>query len=93
MKRSNKPDKLPEWLYPYSKKNPDLKDLSEGDGRNDKLFTYILKIQSQGMGKNDIRETILIINNYVLEEPVSKSELNIKVRDEVFMKESFFIKG
>lgn len=93
LKRSNNPDPLPIWLYPYSKKDPGIKKLSEGDGRNDALFTYILKMQSQGMAKNDIKETISIINNYILEDPVSKSELNIILRDEAFMKESFFIKG
>lgn len=93
LRRSNSPDPLPVWLYPYSKKNPDLNNLAEGDGRNDKLFTYILKMQSQGMAKNDIKDTISIINNYILEEPVSKSELNVILRDEAFMKESFFIKG
>jgi putative DNA primase/helicase len=84
---------LPIWLYPYSKKNPGLNDLAEGDGRNNTLFTYILKLQSQGMAKNDIKETISIINQYVLEEPVSDKELNIILRDDAFMKESFFIKG
>ena len=93
LRRSNSPDPLPVWLYPYSKKDPDLNNLAEGDGRNDKLFTYILKMQSQGMAKNDIKETISIINNYILNEPVSKSELDIILRDEAFMKESFFIKG
>ncbi|MFD2628740.1 DNA primase family protein [Oceanobacillus kapialis] len=86
-------DPLPVWLYPYNKKNPNLNKLSEGDGRNDKLFTYILKMQSQGLAKKDIKETISIINNYILTEPVEKSELNIILRDEAFMKESFFIKG
>ncbi|MEK4715244.1 DNA primase family protein [Sporosarcina sp. FSL K6-5500] len=84
---------LPAWLYPYQKKNPSLNKLTEGDGRNDKLFTYILKMQSQGMAKKDIKETISIINNFILEEPVDQSELNIILRDESFMKESFFIKG
>jgi putative DNA primase/helicase len=84
---------LPIWLYPYNKKNPNLTKLAEGDGRNDKLFTYILKMQSQGMAKKDIKETISIINKYILEEPVSDKELNIILRDEAFMKESFFIKG
>ena len=93
LKRSNSPDPLPIWLYPYSKKNPNLKGLAEHDGRNDELFTYILKMQSQGMAKNDIKETISIINDYVLEEPVKKRELDIILRDEAFMKESFFIKG
>ncbi|PLR79713.1 DNA primase [Bacillus canaveralius] len=84
---------LPPWLYPYNKKNPNLRKLSDGDGRNDKLFTYILKMQSQGMAKNDIKETISIINEYILQEPVSKEELNVILRDDAFMKESFFIKG
>ncbi|MDZ4627084.1 DNA primase family protein [Bacillus cereus] len=86
-------DSLPSWLYPYNKKNPNLTKMGEGDGRNDKLFTYILKLQSQGMAKNDIKETISIINNYILEEPVTQGELNIILRDEAFMKESFYIKG
>ncbi|MEK4174722.1 phage/plasmid primase, P4 family [Aeribacillus sp. FSL K6-1305] len=84
---------LPIWLYPYSKKNPGLMNLGEGDGRNDKLFTYILKMQSQGMAKKDIKETISIINKYILEEPVSDRELNTILRDEAFLKESFFIKN
>ncbi|PGC86192.1 DNA primase family protein [Bacillus toyonensis] len=86
-------DSLPSWLYPYNKKNPNLTKMGEGDGRNDKLFTYILKLQSQGMAKNDIKESISIINNYILEEPVTQGELNVILRDEAFMKESFYIKG
>ncbi|MCU4843749.1 phage/plasmid primase, P4 family [Bacillus cereus] len=86
-------DSLPSWLYPFNKKNPNLTKMGEGDGRNDKLFTYILKLQSQGMAKNDIKETISIINNYILEEPVTQGELNVILRDEAFMKESFYIKG
>lgn len=93
IRKVNKHEPLPAWLYPYSKKNPNLSKLEEGDGRNDKLFTYILKMQSQGMAKNDIKETISIINKYIMEEPVSNNELNIILRDDAFMKESFFIKG
>lgn len=93
LKRSNNPDPLPVWLYPLQRENPGLLNLEEGSGRNDKLFTYILKLQSQGMSKNDIKETITIINDYILKEPVSKRELNTILRDEAFMKESFFVKG
>ena len=93
LKRSNNPDSLPIWLYPLQRENPGLLNLEEGSGRNDKLFTYILKLQSQGMAKKDIKETIAIINDYILKEPVSKRELNAILRDEAFMKESFFIKG
>ncbi|MDO6448103.1 DNA primase family protein [Oceanobacillus profundus] len=93
IRKANQHEPLPAWLYPYSKKNPNLNKLAEGDGRNDKLFTYILKMQSQGMAKKDIKETISIINKYIMEEPVSNNELNIILRDDAFMKESFFIKG
>lgn len=93
LRKCEEHDPLPAWLYPYNKKNPNLTKLSDGDGRNDKLFTYILKMQSQGMAKKDIKETIAIINSYILEQPVDKSELNIILRDDAFMKESFFIKG
>ncbi|MEC3456202.1 phage/plasmid primase, P4 family [Bacillus thuringiensis] len=93
LRKTNEHDPLPTWLYPYNKKNPNLTKMTEGDGRNDKLFTYILKLQSQGMAKNDIKETISSINNYILEEPVEQNELNIILRDEAFMKESFYIKG
>lgn len=86
-------EQLPVWLNPYNKKNPNLAKLTDGDGRNDKLFTYILKMQSQGMAKKDIKETISIINKYILEEPVEDKELNIILRDDAFMKESFFVKG
>lgn len=93
IRKVDKHEPLPVWLYPYNKKNPNLKKLTDGDGRNDKLFTYILKMQSQGMAKNDIKETISIINKFILEDPVSDKELNIILRDDAFMKESFFIKG
>lgn len=93
LRKCKEHDSLPSWLYPYNKKNPNLTKMGEGDGRNDKLFTYILKLQSQGMAKNDIKETISIINNYILEEPVTQGELNVILRDEAFMKESFYIKG
>lgn len=93
LRKCEEHDPMPAWLYPYNKKNPSLVKLTDGDGRNDKLFTYILKMQSQGMAKQDIKETIAIINNYILEEPVDKGELNIILRDEAFMKESFFVKG
>lgn len=93
IRKAKEHDPLPAWLYPYNKKNPDLNKMTEGDGRNNKLFTYILKMQSQGMAKNDIKETISLINEYILDDPVSNSELNVILRDDAFLKESFFVKG
>lgn len=44
LRKVNEHELLPSWLYPYNKKNPNLIKMIEGDGRNDKLFTYILKL-------------------------------------------------
>lgn len=44
------------------------------------------------MAKND-KNNISSINNYILEEHVEQSELNVILRDEAFMNESLYIKG
>ena len=87
-------DSFPMWLYPISKKEyVNFKDLDEHDGRNESLFTYILKLQSAGLTKDEIRESIRIINKHVLKTPVEDNELDVILRDESFKKECFYIKG
>ena len=87
------PQKLPKWLYPLSKTSIDFSSMSEGDGRNQTLFNYILTLQGAGMSVPDIKETIKIINKYILQQPLPEHEINTILRDEAFMKESFYIKG
>ena len=82
-------DELPRWLLPI-KTNIDLFKLEEGDGRNQQLFNYILPLQSQGFTVEEIRETIRLINKYVLSEPLSDDELETVLRDEAFSKPTFF---
>lgn len=84
---------MPKWLMPTSRKENGLAKLEDGDGRNQELFNYILKLQSVGMNKEEIRETIRLINDFILKEPLPKDEIEIILRDESFMKESFFVKG
>ena len=87
-------DKLPVWLIPLSKRfSTDFSKLQEGDGRNDTLFAYILTLQQQSLTKNEIREVIKVINQFILKEPVSDKELEVILRDKAFLKESFYIKG
>ncbi|MEG0309146.1 MAG: phage/plasmid primase, P4 family [Clostridium sp.] len=87
-------DKLPIWLYPVSKKfSMDFSKLQEGDGRNDTLFSYILTLQQQAMTKDEIREVIRVINQFIIREPISDKELEVILRDKAFLKESFYIKG
>lgn len=83
-------DVLPFWLKPISGKTA-LVGMGEGN-RNQTLFNYILTLQSNGMGKDDIRETIKITNEYVLDEPLSEKELDVILRDEAFEKPNFFQK-
>lgn len=94
VRNTDKLDKLPIWLYPLSKKfSMDFSKLQEGDGRNDTLFSYILTLQQQAMTKDEIREVIRVINQFILKEPVSDKELDVILRDKAFLKESFYLKS
>lgn len=89
IRKTNKPEACPKWLYPVDKRKNYILDIGEGS-RNDELFTYILKLQSVGMSKPEIKDTIRIINKYILEDPLEDKEVETILRDEAFMKESFF---
>lgn len=80
---------LPIWLRPVRCKM-DFLTMDAGDGRNQSLFNYILTLQSNGFSVDDCRETIRIINNYVLKEPLSDEEIEIILRDDSFKKPVFF---
>lgn len=93
LKQTDDIEPLPKWLIPLYKRGFNFKDMEDGDGRNSSLFTYILKLQGAGLTKEEIRETIRIINKYILSEPLDKSEIETILRDESFLKETFYIKG
>lgn len=80
---------LPAFLQPIKPK-PNFSELEEGDGRNQKLYTYILTLQANGFTKEEARETLHIINDYVFSDPLDEKELETLSRDEAFQKESFF---
>lgn len=80
---------LPVWLRPVRCKM-DFLTMDAGDGRNQALFNYILTLQSNGFSVEDCRETIRIINNYVLQEPLSAEEIETILRDDAFEKPIFF---
>ena len=82
---------IPKWLVPIRTKNkPDFSVMKEGDGRNQELFNYILILQNNNFSKDEIRECIRIINTYVLPESLDEKEIETILRDESFLKESFF---
>lgn len=86
-------DELPAWLQPVSKREINFSTMAEGDGRNSTLFTYILSLQQKGLSVEEIRETIRIINKYILQESLDEKEIETILRDEAFMKECFYVKN
>lgn len=80
---------LPKYLTPI-KTSVNVLDLAEGEGRNNALFSYILPLQQNDFNIEECRETIKIINEYVLVDPLSEEELAVVIRDGAFNKPSFF---
>ena len=83
---------LPKWLFPV-RSSVDFLEMEPGDGRNNALFSYILTLNGAGFTKEESRETIEIINQWILKEPLSEDEIETILRDEAFPKETFFEKG
>lgn len=80
-------DELPIWMHPVNSKM----DFTQTVSRNSDFFGYILVLQTQlAMNKDQCRETIKIINNYVLPESLEDSELEVILRDDAFEKPLFF---
>ncbi len=80
---------LPKYLYPV-KTNMNVLDLTEGEGRNNALFSYILPLQQNEFNIEECRECIRVINEFVLADPLSEDELAVIVRDGAFNKPTFF---
>ena len=89
---SDELSKLPAFLLPV-KSDFDFAGLGEGKGRNQTFFNYILTLQKV-MDKADVKNTISLINRFILPKPLPESELNVILRDEAFPKkkaeEDFF---
>ena len=80
---------LPKFLWPV-KTNMDVLGMSEGEGRNNALFSYILPLTQNEFTKEECRECITIINDFVLKDPLSYDELNVVLRDGAFETPNFF---
>ena len=75
-------------VYPYWLRivntTLNLYGMSDGDGRNEALYNYILPLQRVGLSKDEIRQTIILTNKFVLGEPLKEKELRVILRDEAF---------
>lgn len=86
-------DEVPFWLQPINH-SYELIDLKSGDGRNEKLFSYIITL-SNYMTKEKVREVFYIINDYIFGEKLNYKELETILRDESFdnLRPNFFDKA
>lgn len=77
---------VPKWLMSISAPSGKFgfKDMGEGSGRNQELFNYIVYLQTKGFSKDEIKDTIRIINDYVLAEALPGNEIETILRDESF---------
>ena len=82
-------DPVPKWMLPVKTK-ADWLHMDEGDGRNQALFNYILRLQASGFSKDEVRQCIQIINKYVLKKPLDPKELESVLRDDAFQKPVFY---
>ena len=85
-------EELPKWLLPI-KYSAEFITMEAGDGRNQSLFNYILTLQSCDFSVEESRETIRIINKYILKDPLEDSEIETILRDDAFGKPVFFARG
>lgn len=83
---------VPKWLLPVVSKL-EFMDMQAGDGRNQSLFNYILTLQSYDYTVEEARETIRLINKYVMPDPLSDPEIDTILRDDAFQKPIFFKKN
>ena len=85
-------DPAPAWLTPVKTK-VDFSSLESGDGRNQKLFNHILSCQGAELSNEEIKETITLLNQYVLPESLDQAELDKILREDSFKKPVFYGKN
>lgn len=82
-------EEVPKWLFPI-KTTVDFLNMEAGDGRNQAFFNYELTLQSNDFTVEEAKETIKLINKYIIQDPLSDSEIDVILRDEAFGKPMFF---
>lgn len=80
-------DYLPVFLYPLqkSKHKPFDLEIASG-GRNNALSEYAFYLSNKGYSAEDIDTIIRLMNQYILDEPLSEKEIDIILRPETIDK-------
>lgn len=85
-------DTLPKFFEPVVTKKRFF-GLDAGDGRNSVYFSYLPVLTSHGFSIEDARQTVRLINDYVVKSPLEENELEVILRDEAFEMPNFTEKG
>lgn len=81
-------DELPFFLKPI-KCSKDIIGMTDGDGRNNALFTYILPLINEKLTKDEIQTTFYLINQYVFQQPLHTREIDAMLdKNDIFDKPS-----
>lgn len=80
---------VPEELLPVNT-NIDLWQQTDGDGRNDDLYGYILVLQGLNIDVDTIRRILTNTNSFVFRDKLGADELETILRDEAFLHPVFF---
>lgn len=80
-------DEVPYWLLAVSKKDTGILSIQQ---RNMSLFSYKLTLAKNKFSSEEIENTLRIINDYILQEPLSDRELMTIARNENFDDMFFF---
>lgn len=79
-------DDMPKWLLPFNHKTNYL-DLRDGDGRNDELFRSIIPMSKLNMNKEEIENTLMLVNKYMFAEQLNISEIQAMVDSNEFIED------
>ena len=87
--KSDDMEVVPKWLTSVSAPSGkfQFKGMGDGSGRNQELFNYIVYLQTKGFNRDEIKQTIEIINSYVFADALTDNEIATICRDEAFKPE------
>ena len=77
------PEVVPAFLSPVDT-DIDFMSMGDGDGRNSKLYSYLLTLAKYHFTPDESRKTVDVINRFVFSDPLPESEINTICREEAF---------
>lgn len=80
------PDVVPAFLSPVDT-DIDFMAMGDGDGRNSKLYSYLLTLTKYRFTPDESRQTVDVINRFVFSDPLPQSEIATICREEAFKPE------